>query len=461
MFKEIITNTAFAGDNAAEAVFGNIKDTGAFHDRTFISTMRALLISRMEESEMYELLRAPFDPKRDRTLFVVPCPEQEVGNQWKDSFKELGWEKVDIVHDFFVKSFPVVGAINRDKKSAVLWSAINTSVCKLHFVQMAIPIILPWFFNESFGGRALDADEMNLIYALGEKSADKYKECLDVFAARYDVKKMLLRKQLCGISTRALDRQISSKQDRLHQLDGEVRQYSSAISERLRIRKNTEIELLGLEQAKANSGDDEDLIEFFDGNESVNLVEVDGQGKMKVMFKGYLDVYDPDAAERVIGNRHARMYQDLSEEEAHSLHELLHEVFLSDKPKIRIKTYAVFYVEPGVDAGVIEGFSDRYKCENHMPNPHLDKFSCLGNYVTEISNALITGADLPSLLNICATAARNINWLDGTVTTEFIEDILDNEYVCFELPDGKVVKASEAMDWLLPEDDPDNKKEEE
>ena len=98
-----------------------------------------------------------------------------------------------------------------------------------------------------------------------------------------------------------------------------------------------------------------------------------------------------------------------------------------------------------------------------MPNPHIDRYRCMGNYETKINN-LLKNRDYIGALEQCAASAKSLNFHDSTVMSEFVRQICTNagkNNRCIELPDGKVVKPAEAIKWIEAQEVERAKKEEE
>lgn len=84
-----------------------------------------------------------------------------------------------------------------------------------------------------------------------------------------------------------------------------------------------------------------------------------------------------------------------------------------------------------------------------MPNTHIDRYHCMGNYSRTI-NELLRKRNYIGALEQCIASCKSLNFGDSAVMGEFMRTMWSNNTVsrCIELPDGRVVKPNEAIRWL-------------
>ena len=87
--------------------------------------------------------------------------------------------------------------------------------------------------------------------------------------------------------------------------------------------------------------------------------------------------------------------------------------------------------------------------DGYMPNTHIDRFHCMGNYLRTI-NELLRQRNYIGALEQCIASCKSLNFGDSAVMGEFMKTMWSNGSVsrCIELPDGRVVKPNEAIRWL-------------
>ena len=82
-----------------------------------------------------------------------------------------------------------------------------------------------------------------------------------------------------------------------------------------------------------------------------------------------------------------------------------------------------------------------------MPNPHIDVYGCMGNYLGTINNLLVE-RNYVAAIEQCIASAKSLNFGDGVVIGRFAEDIRRTGRSCIELPDGTMKTPKDAVRWL-------------
>lgn len=86
----------------------------------------------------------------------------------------------------------------------------------------------------------------------------------------------------------------------------------------------------------------------------------------------------------------------------------------------------------------------------YMPNPHIQQYHCLGNYAQQI-NLFLQQQNYIGAIEQCIASCISLNWNDWTVIEKFLSVLLQDAWGvqrCIELPDGSVVSATDAIEWL-------------
>lgn len=127
------------------------------------------------------------------------------------------------------------------------------------------------------------------------------------------------------------------------------------------------------------------------------------------------------------------------------------EIFVREEPVLRIKFCAAyrFDLDGNVHAQGHHNFDD-YKFAEYMPNPHIDRYRCMGGYERTI-NCLLGNRDYIGALEQCIASCKSLNWGDSTVMAAFMGTMWEDNGCarrCIELPDGRVVNPIEAIRWV-------------
>lgn len=492
MFKTSIASTPLTSDTA-NAYFHNICGDSFGNDNSFVATLRALVAPRMKEDERIYLMfgRSNFDTT---TLSSAPiervvqaiCRDYELNDingtiiihSFTSSeennlanFRAIsakftscydGYHCLDKVKAFYHKSFIVDCYINPERKNVIVF-VDNLDTKKLHYLQVSILAFLPWYFNPEAGVSEL---EMELIYSLRETTSEKYERCIAKIAEAYDFKSARVRQLLAGFETRYERIECDKVRREILNLDDEMNRLNEQIGALLGRKNDTCIRLMGLERKIAEGSEDSEIMEYFLCNNKLYLENVTDQ-EMCFAVKDYLMYFDSEMAERAISNTRSFVYpygnnthNGITKD---GMKKLMTEIFVSEEPRLRIKFCAAyrFALNGGVRAQGGHHFPSEFS--DCMPNTHIDRYNCMGNYPITI-NKLLAKHDYIGALEQCVASCKSLNWGDSTVMSTFMENMWgsgrDNNR-CIELPDGRVVKPVEAIKWLEEQEEISNVKEQE
>lgn len=481
MFKSSVTQTPFTTD-AANAYFTNITGGGFGYDRTFLATLRALLAPRMQEGESINLIfgasnltSSQVGSNSVRTVVTSICgsyyldtPGQIIIHSLKADqasnmacFKVIesdftsiyeGYHRLDKLQAFYRKSFTVDCYINPDLKSVIVFvDGLDNK--KMHYLQVSILAMLPWYFDPAKG---MTEDEMALVYSLRETSPDKYNECLAKMVEQYDFKSARIRQLLAGFETRYERLECDKVRNEISRIDNSIESYNRQIGEYLSQRNEKCIRLMGLETKIASNTDgDSEIMEYFIRNPNLVLEDVT-DSYMYFGTKGYLEYFDPDMAEAVIKNKRSCAYgygYAAREQNIDKAQRLMSEIFLEDIPRLRIRFCAAYQFNLNGNVEAIPHHDFGYEFTGYMPNTHINEFHCMGGYSKTI-NSLLQRHDYIGALEQCVASCKSLNWGDSVVLERFMRIFWAENSAprCVELPDGKVVNAKEAIQWLEEQD---------
>lgn len=477
MFRQTIALTPLTTD-AANSYFSNITGDKWDNDNSFLATLRALVAPRIKEGDSIRLKfgRTNYDkstvvgnnarevvsaicrnyyPTDSNGLVVIHSfyndhdsnmANFDVINSTFTSMYE-GYHRLDKVKEFYRKSFCVECYINPERKNAILFvDCLDRK--KLHYLQVSILAFLPWYFKPEEG---LSELEMELIYSLRETTSEKYEACLLRVAEQYDFRTARIRQLLSGFETRyekiECDRVAASISD----YDDNINHLNNEIGNLLHRRNEACIRLLGLERKIAEGGEDSEIMEYFLCNNRLVLENVTDTD-MYFAVKDYLTYFDSEMAERAINNMRSFVYDGGSRHgtSAEKMKKLMTEIFVKENPRLRIKVCAAyrFALDGNVSPCGHHDFS--FEFADCIPNTHIDAYSCMGNYSRTINN-LLMDRNYIGALEQCIASCKSLNWGDSPVMGEFMRAMWGtNGYNnrCIELPDGRVVKPAEAIEWL-------------
>ena len=484
MFKTTISNTLLTSD-AAQAFFPNITGDRFQNDASFLATLRALLAPRIGEGDSITLRFVTtsyrtgdvsgknsssvmtwinsYHSFADYTgMFVVHSFRGDAdGNEASmkavdQKFLETnpGYERLDKMTAFFAKSFPVACFVNAEKKNVVFFVDMM-DIRKMHYLQTAILPAMPWYFDPKVG---INEEEMNLVRALREKTADAYEEAIKVIASKYDFRSARVRQLLANFETRYERLERDRIREQIRSKDRDIDSYNDSIGQLLRQRNDLCVKLLGLETKVEQEGETSEIMEYFLCNRRLTLESVT-DNDMIFCVSDYMSYFDKDMAERMIKNRGSYLYRNSEAMPKNKMEKFWRALFMDETVKLRFCAAYKFTIGSNVNPLTEHSFPP--ELNDYAPNPHIDRFHCMGNYSGTI-NKLLKDNNYIGALEQCIASCKSLNMGDSAVMQEFVQRLYGGRYgKCFELPDGKIVNIKQALEWIDEQEAASGKKEQE
>jgi hypothetical protein len=174
---------------------------------------------------------------------------------------------------------------------------------------------------------------------------------------------------------------------------------------------------------------------------------------MRILIKGYLDVFDPEAYKTLARNSGswywARTGTIMGPFMRYENRKLVMDAIFGDNPIFKIKTYAKYLLN--LDHSEV-GSGDHHRNEgenvsDRYPNPHLYYASCLGSYRSHINRALQRG-DLVGAISQCITSAHSVNVTESATFGCLCRDLFTSTNSILEGPDGESYTVLQAYEYL-------------
>ena len=472
MFKQSVSSTMLTSD-AANIFFPHITGEMYGSDHTFLATVRALVAPRMPEGESIHVSfgRSDYNAAVVSETSARRMVEMICGNMYrgagqiyihnlanrdeannianiellKRQFCEVyaGWQYHEKISNFYQKSFKVICFIHPESKSASLFVE-QLNLQKLHYLQMSILAFLPWYFDPEKG---MSEAEMALVHSLRERTPAKYEACIAELAKQHDLEAGRIRKLLQDFETKFERMECDRVRRDITRVDNDMTNLDRQYADFIKRRNDLCIRLLGLER-RIEEGVESELMEYFLCNRKLHLENIDGT-YMYFAVRDYLSYFDEDAAATYIKNRNGYFYSCCNSSLTKGgMEKLLTAIFVDQTIKIRFCAAYYFDMNGSVTPNSNHHFGPEFK--GYRPNPHIDQYSCMGNYKPAINTAL-RNRDYITALEQCVASAKSLNFHDSTVMINFIEQFTANggsSYKAIELPDGTVVSPREAVKWI-------------
>ena len=462
MLNETIISPLVSG-LGAENELSYVTAEGTQTDESFVSTLRALLHDRIGEHKLRFIQRSnmaktaeegltPEEPESDTltVIFFRIAQRDDVRGALTDEFEKIdelwgGWKKIKKITAFYGGGgLPVYCYANEEKRSSVVCVLRRADRGVYHYIQSCILAYLPWYFDVKAGITPL---ERRLLESLGKSTPDEYNACMEEYAELFNLREAGIRALVGDIEIRYEKAELERANNDLREVDRAVASYNEEIRQLFRRRRDLNVKILGLEARERDHTEESPLVGYFTRNKNAEVVDSDNDS-ITVAVRSRCTAFDTFAAERSIKNRRSFWYGrsgDLSDDD---MELLARAIFLDQKLKINFCGVYRLYLSGGCDG--VSGYKFGPKYAEYMPNPHIQQYSCIGDYYEDFVQAMTEG-DLISAVDIAALSCASLNFEDHAVTTRFVEYLQGESSVnrrCIVLPDGSVVEPPEAVRYL-------------
>ena len=471
MFKNEISSSPLMNE-PANTIMSNIGGDRFMGDCSFVATLRALLFKRIprEERIQFKISRSDFSSadvermnKRNLTKDVCSRNNQ-IGQQGgfalhyfnnmtqqanKDCFAAVvaefentypGYKKLDKITKFYRKAFPVACFLNTDLKSVVLFVE-QMDYRRFHYLQCAILPMFPWYFDPKTG---ISEDEMNLVKSMMENTPDRYRECIAKIYEIFDFRSEVIKQKLKGFELRFIRDALASSEVQYHDITSRIADFNRRLGEELAKLTDLNFRISGMQQKlEEGNGDDSEIMDYFLRNKNLTLIDSNG-ANVDFIVRAKLEYYDPEMAESAINNKNSLLYTRGSNVNKTDREKLFRAIFIDNTIAVNVCAAFQLSINGGVSPRSHYSFGEEFN--NCLPHPHIDEYSCMGDYV-RIVNELMQRHDYIMALEQCIASARSLNFGDGTVLGYFVRVLFDGAR-CLELPDGRTVTATDAVKWI-------------
>lgn len=450
MFRQSVNMPKY--ENMFAQLYGQQLREPNTQDDSALIAMSLLLTKRTEDEIWFRMHRGTSRQFNDENPGVIIAhPMTQGGKDIRQTYIEYapeGFRRLPEFGAFYEQRCKKIIEvfINEETKQALLLTP-DSSLEYIHFAIGILSKIMPWYFKD----HPLDSDEKALL--LGAcTSAEAFAAAAEVLISKMNLRNLLLEKQLTDVQRRLNRTRVSNVESQIENLMNANRNFQEQINENLKELRNLNALLFGWQVLGEQPTDDDELLQLFRSNKNLNLQNAEDD-HIQFSVDGYLDMYDPEAAERILNNPNNSLLRSrFGDEDFRSkMVRVLNAVF-GEEPVLRMKTCGVFliYFDSHVEAvsmGSWGGSSEAYT-KGRMPNPHLAHFACLGQNREDINEAIRKG-DIVSAVLQCVAATRRVNLLESPTLNNLLNDFKDmiNDPI-LETMDGKSLSIYDAAELL-------------
>lgn len=319
-----------------------------------------------------------------------------------------------------------------------------------HFIVSLMPRYIKWYLEE----QPLDAEEIQLCKSLTDRYSLKYEKMIAEFCSRIDFRSHRIKRLVGDFEKKSRQSQLRDAERRVSDANSRVQSNLDQYMALIKQLDDERIRFEGIKQMINNASDSSELIEYFIRNKYINPTAANDRN-LDVTIHSYLDVFDPEQARRMIGRDSSVMFTGYGISDNNSVFRTLasRKKFLtalfSDEPLFKIRTCAHFRLDLRGEVTPSRGYN--YPVEEYqdmIPNPHLDRFECLGQNRDMMRKRLLAGDTVGCLMQ-CVASTKCLNMSDTTVVQYFMGRLFNSDNKIIELPDKTRMTCAEAFEWML------------
>lgn len=445
------------------------------NDVSFVSTARCLLIDRIKDNDILRIKSSRrasimdsvvmFDQitkeehKDSITIYdVARIEDGDALNKIKEQMSGIGYVTLDKITLFYMKVMKVLCFVNKENRSTILFvEELNGNHKKWHYLQCAFFAYVPWYFDPAVD--KISPEENELMNSLKESDPIRYMNAVDVIMSKRDFRTETLKKYLLNFETSGLRQSLNSQLSDFMNIVSKINRLQDEICELITIKDEKDTMICGLRQKISNpERANNEMFKFFAENENLIFENVNG-AELRFVVKGYLTSYDEERAASEVDDEYSIFYRGDSTLSKDEKKMLLRSIFL-DKT-IKMKLCGAYSILMGGGVSCFSNYEYPLSCADSMPNPHIHNHRCMGEYRTDANYLISNNQDYVGALEQCIMSVSNVNLGESATTEYFFPQLWETgnrsnnsalsrkpNNRCLELPDGRVVTAIEAVEWL-------------
>ena len=332
--------------------------------------------------------------------------------------------------------------LEQHKLSAIIiyCSSTNSSlIIQTEFTTAPhLPLLSSRLLPGLFADIPLTANETALLSSIAELGNSLNVQALDSVLDEYGIKNLYYTSAVSNAITsynNSVTLDISSK---LKDLDDEINKLSRSLNRCLSEQTKLNTILGSLQPIEVVPDIASRLIEYLANNKSVKLQSIINSS-INYTVTTTADYFDGDIYQTYRNNR----YSAISRQSADLL-QILDAIFLTRSIKLAI--YSSFSI--GIDNTFKIRGDVEYTPADHLANPHIMRYQCLGTNSSEIY-ANLRSSNYILAIEQSIAATKNINITDSVVFTDFMQKLKQGTRLkCYRLPDGTHADFQQTLNWL-------------
>lgn len=387
--------------------------------------------------------------KKIRFYFLVgPADEKSLNYEplTENGFKHK--ETVEkIVNDKFPNSNTTV-LYSTENNYAVIFTKHGAADI-YHLVLSFLPVYYPNIYTSPL---TKEDPEVPVLTSLSKMSSAQFRQEMSKALSKY--KQEFLYVQVSDMISQIHEKKISEARNNVYSARSDMEYYLNEYCSRVELYKKARIELEGTLIAEQTSDQEQDLIDYLCGCREIRNVRIN-DSEITFTVATTLKQFDLDTWESfvrrgtIFDGNYGRSFPNVFTTQNRKL--LFNSIFSEDS-LFEVKMCGVYRIN--LHSNRLRTWSGfNYEQEDpiykdYVPNPHLQQYSCLGDFSSRVVTAMAEG-DLIRAFELCVHSAGSVN-LDETDQNfrPLLGWILSNNNKILRRYDGVDMSPSEALIWL-------------
>ena len=424
------------GPEVDDALGGRL--AGATHQLTShcAAILRALLLNR---GPACVYIGAPSGMIRENQyeLHFASVPKEQIDERLQFLSQEGFFDERDLTK--FVSSKTVrTHLLHRGTHSCVILTTETNRPTKQR-CQLRSIAFLPRLLPEIFAGKKVSELEQALLKAASEADCAAIEDILEKLYKESDLCDMRQKRLLHNVISHSLNMDLrranEGVQQHEHNAELALRNYmenSQAAVEKRVLAEDIERRIGGMSQVV------EEVMDFLRTNKAVN-VNVESN-RLVLEVTGPLTNFDADSYRTLRKKTQPGFYEYIIGNQEDALL-FLDALFLEESIKVLIG--ARYSIDPRSGVSGIKGTT----IPGVIQNPHIHYYGCLGQYATDMQQALFR-SDITGLISICIASGKSLNIPEPPTYGRFVRDVTGGRQKAVLLPNGETVSYKQAVAWL-------------
>ncbi len=329
------------------------------------------------------------------------------------------------------------------QETLVLCSGLT--LANFHLLQSITPRLLPWFFTQI----PLDETEIALLDSLTFRTATEYEGLIASLAQKFDFRDYAIKKIVGDFDQIGRREEIQETNNEIDNCRRDMDSIQQRYLQHLQRLDELNVRLAGQEMALASASESSELVDYFSCNRNLMPTRTRNR-RLEFTVKTFLENFDPEQYSAYVRRESSCLftgYEYLPEFSDPAVRRKMLGAIFSDEPILKIKVCSNYIIDLRGSSSASQYYNYSEDFIDYIPNPHIQRYACLGNYKPYIDRAIQNG-NLIGAIGQCVASAGSLNLAESSTTRFFLNDVFTSRHKIIRLPDGRDATPLEALNYL-------------